>query len=298
MDRATFPMPDALADDPVAHAGSKPGRVVLVGAGPGDAELLTLKAARLIADADWLVHDALVHDDILALATRAVRVPVGKRAGRHSVPQDEINQILIDCARHGGLVVRLKGGDPLLFARAQEEIDALDAAGISVQIVPGITTAQAAHAALGVPMTRRGQRRAVVLATPQAERGPGRGTDAPAPDDLQWARAIVNAGGGAVYMAASATARIRSTLLSLGLAADTPITWAIDVGRADAVWIRSRLGTLEAPHAAFAGRPALLLIGTAPRSSDLTVVTAPAQRSVPVAAPVADGLEPTPLLAR
>lgn len=248
-----------------------PGRVVLVGAGPGDAELLTLKAARLIGEARWLVHDALVHDDVLALARRATRIAVGKRAGRHSVPQVEINRLLVECARQGGLVVRLKGGDPLLFARAQEEIEALDAAGIPVEIVPGITTAQAAHAALGVPMTRRGSRRAIVLATPQTERCPGPTARARAgdrgerDDDLQWARAIVNAGGGAIYMAATAAARIRATLLSLGLPADTPVTWAIDVARPEATHLTGTLGGLGAPPPAFAGRPALLLVGSAPR---------------------------------
>ena len=113
--------------EPVAATGPPAGRVVLVGAGPGSADLLTLKAARLLAQADWVVHDALVQPHVLALATRATIIDVGKRAGRRSMPQARINQTLVECARAGGLVVRLKGGDPLVFARSREELDALRA---------------------------------------------------------------------------------------------------------------------------------------------------------------------------
>ena len=131
-------------------SGLGPGRVVLVGAGPGDVELLTCKAARLIGEADWLVHDALVQPEVLALARRARIIAVGKRAGNPSARQSSINQILLDCAQRGGLTVRLKGGDPLIFARAQEELDVLHAAGVPVEVVPGISSAQAAHAALAM----------------------------------------------------------------------------------------------------------------------------------------------------
>ena len=128
----------------MAGLAPAPGRVVLVGAGPGDVELLTLKAARLIAEADWLVHDALVQPEVLALARHARVISVGKRAGNPSARQSSINRILLDCAHQGGLTVRLKGGDPLIFARAQEELDVLHAAGIPVEVVPGISSAQAA----------------------------------------------------------------------------------------------------------------------------------------------------------
>lgn len=157
----------------------QPGRVVLVGAGPGDVELLTLKAARLIREADFLVHDALVQSDILALARGAQIIPVGKRAGNPSARQSSINEILVECARRGGLTVRLKGGDPLIFARAQEELNVLKTHGIPFEVVPGISTAQAAHAALAMPMTERGHRRAMVLATPQIH-APARPTAGPA----------------------------------------------------------------------------------------------------------------------
>ena len=248
--------------DSPAAAGRPPGRVVLVGAGPGSVDLLTLKAARLLAQADWVVHDALVQPEVLALATRAVLIGVGKRAGRRSTPQAEIDRTLVDCARAGGLVVRLKGGDPLVFGRAREELDALRAAGIPVEVVPGITTAQAAHAALAVPMTERGRRRAVVLATPQVH---AREPEHPAAggSDLQWARALVNAGGGAVYMAATAVGRLRAALLSLGLPAGTPATWVANVSLPGQAVVATTLGALAPLPPALAGQPAILLLGTA-----------------------------------
>jgi uroporphyrin-III C-methyltransferase len=256
-----------------AGAAQPLSRVVLVGAGPGSVDLLTLKAARLIAEADWLVHDALVQPEVLALADRAVIISVGKRAGRRSTRQDDINRTLIDCARRGGLVVRLKGGDPLMFARAQEELEALRAAGIAVEVVPGITTAQAAHAAIAAPMTERGRRRSMVFATPQVQAqaaGPvvdessGEPVGAAAGGaDLQWARALVNAGGGALYMASSVASRTRAALLSLGMPADTPATWVINVslpGQAVLATTVGELGPLPQEHS---GKPALLLLGTA-----------------------------------
>src|SRR5690606_34464728 len=134
-----------------------PGRVYLVGAGPGDPELLTVKAASLIRQADVIVHDRLVAPEILALAPKTVRrVPVGKEPKRHPVPQARINELLIDLAHRGLGVVRLKGGDPLIFGRGSEEAAALRAAGVAVEIVPGITAAQGAAAVTGVPLTHRG----------------------------------------------------------------------------------------------------------------------------------------------
>ena len=134
------------------------GTVYLVGAGPGAPDLLTLRAAELLRRADIVFHDALVHPDTLALAARAEQVAVGKRCGRHSTAQRFINKRLIDAVAKHATVVRLKGGDPMLFGRAQEEIDALQAAGIEFEVVPGITAALAAAAATGVPLTRRNPR--------------------------------------------------------------------------------------------------------------------------------------------
>ena len=137
------------------------------------ADLLTLRAARLLAAADIVLHDALVHPDTLALAARARKVAVGKRCGAHSTAQRFINKRLVDAARKHDVVVRLKGGDPMLFGRAQEEIDALDAAGIAYEVVPGITAALAASAELGMSLTQRGVARSVAFVTPRV--GDGRG---------------------------------------------------------------------------------------------------------------------------
>jgi len=134
-----------------------PGRVSLVGAGPGDPDLLTVKAMRLIASAEVLVYDRLVSAEILALAAPGAQmIPVGKEPKRHPVPQQAINEILIHQARTGRQVVRLKGGDPFIFGRGSEEALALRAHGISCEIVPGITAAQGCSARTGVPLTHRG----------------------------------------------------------------------------------------------------------------------------------------------
>ena len=118
-----------------------PGKVYLVGAGPGAPDLLTLRAADVLKRADIVFHDALVHPDVLAVAARARKIAVGKRCGRHATAQQFINKRLVDAAREHPVVVRLKGGDPMLFGRAQEEIAALEAAGVQYEIIPGVTAA-------------------------------------------------------------------------------------------------------------------------------------------------------------
>ena len=158
------------------------GTVYLVGAGPGAPDLLTLRAARLLGEADIVFHDALVHPDTLALAARAEKIAVGKRCGKHSTAQRFINKRLVDAAREHRVVVRLKGGDPMLFGRAQEEIDALQAAGIPFEVVPGVTAALAASAQLGISLTRRGVARTITFVTPRI------GDDETA---TNWAAAVV-----------------------------------------------------------------------------------------------------------
>src|ERR1017187_6056999 len=147
------------------------GKVYLVGAGPGAPDLLTLRAARLLESADIVLHDALVHPDTLVLASRARLINVGKRYGKVSTEQRFINRALIEAARTHEVVVRLKGGDPMIFGRAQEELDALAAAGIDFEVVPGVTAALAAAAMLGVSLTRRGIARTVTFLTPRVGRG-------------------------------------------------------------------------------------------------------------------------------
>src|SRR6266852_565706 len=188
------------------------GKVYLVGAGPGAPDLLTLRAAEILKRAELVFHDALVHPQTLALAARARKILVGKRSGRHSTAQSFINKRLVDAARKHGVVVRLKGGDPMLFGRAQEEIDALRAADIEFEVVPGVTAALAASAALGIALTRRGTSRSVLLATPRAGKGE-RAND--------WARGVCAADSAVLYMAAGQANEIASALLARGMPAHT-----------------------------------------------------------------------------
>lgn len=227
-------------------------KVYLVGAGPGAPDLLTLRAARLLARADVVFYDALVHADTLALAERAEKIAVGKRCGRHSAAQKFINKRLVDAARKYAVVVRLKGGDPMLFGRAQEEIDALAAAGVAYEIVPGVTAALAAAGQIGTSLTRRGMSRSLALVTPRvgaSER----------PND--WAAAVLAADSAAIYMGAGEAHAIAATLLARGKSADTPI--AI-VASASLPSEQVQYGTLRdlGALAALAGAaPAVILLG-------------------------------------
>lgn len=201
------------------------GKVYLVGAGPGAPDLVTLRAARVLAEADIVFHDALVHPDTIALATRAIKVAVGKRCGRHSTAQRFINKRLIDAAEMHPIVVRLKGGDPMLFGRAQEEISALLAAGIEVEIVPGVTAALAASAVLQVSLTRRTEAsnpgsRSVVFVTPRLATSDEHGGTAPSSD---WIAVVLAADTAVLYMASREADVIATQLIAAGKAADTPV---------------------------------------------------------------------------
>ena len=133
--------------------GKTTGKVVLIGAGPGAADLITVRGARILSQADVVLYDALVTDEMLALCPQAEKISVGKRSGQRSTAQTVINQQLVECARKYRLVVRLKGGDPMIFGRADEELRALEAEGIEVEVVPGITAATAAAASTRLPLT-------------------------------------------------------------------------------------------------------------------------------------------------
>jgi uroporphyrin-III C-methyltransferase len=191
-----------------------PGKVWLVGAGPGAADLLTVRAVRLLADADVVLHDALIGEDVLSLAPQAKLIAVGKRCGKHSTAQRFINQKLIHAARTHVRVVRLKGGDPMLFGRAQEEMDALAAAGIDYEVVPGITAASAASAQLRVSLTRRGVARSVALLTPRAGEGE---------QPSQALRANADTPTLALYMASHESIAIAHELISYGRDPATPV---------------------------------------------------------------------------
>ena len=228
------------------------GTVYLVGAGPGAVDLLTLRAARLLGEAEVVFHDALVPDAILVLAPKAERIAVGKRSGRHSTAQRFINKRLADAARKHRVVVRLKGGDPLVFGRAQEEIDFLRARGIAVEIVPGITAALAASADLGVSLTQRGLARSVAFVTPRV------GADA-APSS--WIQAVVACDTTALYMGAGDAHAIAAALMASGKPASTPVALVENASLPNARTLYGTLQQLPALAERTAGGPTLILMG-------------------------------------
>jgi uroporphyrin-III C-methyltransferase len=229
------------------------GTVYLVGAGPGAADLLTLRAAQLLSEAEIVFHDALVSREILDLAGRALKIPVGKRCGKHSMAQRFINKRLADAARQYKVVVRLKGGDPMLFGRAHEEIAFLKKKNIPVEIVPGVTAALAASADLGVSLTQRGVARSVVFATPRAAEG-ARASN--------WAAAVAAADTAVLYMAAGDARSVLDALLEAGLSPGKPVAIVenASVGYALAT---GTLAELPALAARGAGGPAVVMIGDA-----------------------------------
>jgi uroporphyrin-III C-methyltransferase/precorrin-2 dehydrogenase/sirohydrochlorin ferrochelatase len=211
----------------LADGGGSKGHVTFVGAGPGDAELLTLKAVRALQAADVILFDDLVSDEVLELARReAKRILVGKRAGRPNCKQDDINQTMIALARAGRRVVRLKSGDAMIFGRAGEEIAELQAAGITFDVVPGITAGLALAAALGVSLTHRDHAQSVRLVTGHAKHGG-------LPDDLDW-RALASPTTTTIfYMGGRTAPEIAARLMDNGLSRETPVAVAAALGRAN-----------------------------------------------------------------
>ncbi|GHE05722.1 uroporphyrin-III C-methyltransferase [Defluviimonas sp. 20V17] len=238
-----------------------PGTVAFVGAGPGDPGLLTLHALRALQMADVVIHDRLASDDILAhTRPAATRISVGKEGFGPSVPQTRANALLVAHARAGARVVRLKGGDPAIFARLDEEIAALDAAGIAWQIVPGITAASAAAARLGQGLTQRGRNAGVRLVT---------GHDAKGFADQDW-RALAAPGAiAAIYMGKRAARFIQGRLMMHGAAPTTPVTLVENASRADERVLPATLATLPEAAAGLDG-PAILMLGLAPRAARAT----------------------------
>ena len=228
------------------------GTVYLVGAGPGAPDLLTLRAARLLERADIVFHDALVHPETLALATRAVKIAVGKRSGKHSTAQRFINKQLIDAAKKYSTVVRLKGGDPMLFGRAQEEIDALVAAGVTLEIVPGVSAAFAASAELHCSLTRRALARSVVFATPREAQGSRENT---------WAKAAAAADTAVLYMAAGEAQAVSDALIANGVPASRPAVIVENASSAARKIIPTSVGNLPAAAQCVGEDPALVMVG-------------------------------------
>jgi uroporphyrin-III C-methyltransferase len=233
-----------------------PGTVWLVGAGPGDPELLTRKAERLLARADIVFHDALVSAGVLGLAIRAERVSVGKRSGRHSKDQRTIDALIVQAARAGKRVVRLKGGDPSIFGRSAEELAACAAYGVPVRICPGITAASAAAANGLASLTLRGSARQLTFVTAHVRAGEAL--------DLDWEALVCADTTLAIYMGRAAAPQLARMLIEAGRAPDTPVMIAVNVSLPNERLLRGRLDALGFLVKAIGDDdPTLLVIGEA-----------------------------------
>ena len=237
-----------MSQEPAAR--NRHGKVVLLGAGPGASDLITVRGARLLAQADVVLYDALVTADMLALCPQALKISVGKRSGRRSTAQTVINQQLVDCAKKYALVVRLKGGDPMMFGRADEELRALEAEGIEVEVVPGITAALAAAASTKQPLTKRGIARSVAFFTSSTA------PDHPEHTTLPDCDTLIQYMGG---KEAIVTAR---KLLAQGRPPSLPVVVVENCSRPNERILRLRLSELEQGLADCSG-PVLVMIGEA-----------------------------------
>lgn len=244
--------------------GDSHGFVWLVGAGPGAADLLTLRAQRILQQADVIVHDALVPEPVVCMGRRdAERIHVGKRKGNHLATQDEINAILVREASAGRRVVRLKAGDPLVFGRAGEEMAALRAAKIPFEVVPGVTAALAAAAEAEIPLTLRGTASSLVFAT---------GQDAAGDVLPDWAGLALSGATVAVYMGRSVAAAVANRLIEAGLGASTPVAVIENATLPERRYFSGVLSEL----ASLSGRsdvdgPTLILIGKAAAEGEMTL---------------------------
>ena len=216
-------------------AEAAPSTVHLVGAGPGDPDLLTIKAARLIGQADVIVHDGLVSADILALAPPdADLIPVAKQRSRHSLPQEAINALLVDLAREGRRVVRLKGGDPFIFGRGGEEVEACRAAGVAVEVVPGVSAALGSAAQAQLPLTHRAASSAVSFVAGQCK----------GLTDQDWSGLAGKGRTLVIYMGVATAADIADKLIADGVSPAIPVAVLENGTRADMRSLRTLLADL------------------------------------------------------
>ena len=239
------------------------GTIYLVGAGPGDPDLLTLRAARLIAEADVVVHDGLVSADILALASRDARlISVAKRRARHTMPQEDMNELLIMLARSGRNVVRLKGGDPLIFGRGGEEAEAARAAGVPVEIVPGISAANGAAAAAQIALTHRDASSVVSFVAGQCK----------GLSDQDWSGLAGKGRTLVIYMGVKTAPQIAEKLMADGLAPDMPVAVIENAARPEMRVLRGHLAALpDLVEREAVVSPALIVIGEVTAREDVDV---------------------------
>jgi uroporphyrin-III C-methyltransferase len=246
-----------LSSQPIA----KKGFVWLIGAGPGAADLITVRGLKLLQEAEAVVYDELANSDLLQNCPPKCEFhPVGKRAGKHSATQDEINSLLVGLGVAGKKVVRLKGGDPLVFGRAGEEIEALRAAGLAFEIVPGVTAATASAASLGLPLTHRDFSSAVVFVTGHQ--------CAANTDALDWAALARLRATLCFYMGVRRLPEIAHNLRHHGMAADMPLALISEATRPSQKITITTLGEAEKMSADQIVQPALVVIGEVVRLSD------------------------------
>ncbi len=236
------------------------GRVLLVGAGPGPADLLTLRAARAIEGAQAVLYDALIADEVIALAPAAcLKILTGKRAGRPSMKQETINALMIRLARRGLTVVRLKGGDPSIFGRVGEEIDVLRGRGVPVEVIPGVTAACAAAAQFQFPLTHRGASRRVVFTTARVEAGELVG---------DWRLAADPEATAAIYMGGERLGEVARHLIAAGRHPRTPVVTIENAGAPEAKLTVGTLATFALGEGVHADGPLLIVVGeTAARAA-------------------------------
>ncbi len=255
----TSPLGSSLTIDRFAKSQLQPGEVALVGAGPGDPELLTIKALSYLQQADVVLYDYLVSDEIMSLVpSDCILVCVGKRAGHHSVPQEKTNQLLVDFAKQGHRVVRIKGGDPFMFGRGGEELEVLFDSEIKFQVIPGITAAVGATAYAGIPLTHRDYAQSALFVTGHVK---------DENDEMDWSTLARGNQTLIVYMGLMKSSYIQQQLIKYGRSAETPIAIIERGTQSTQKVFKGHLAGL-AELAADAQSPSLIVIGEVVKLSD------------------------------